>query len=264
MIQNMTAIWKARHFLLALVRLDLQLRYRRSILGVGWSLLNPIAMTIVFASVFSSMPSFGGGNIPFYVPHLLIGMAVWGFLQQAALAGSRAFAQSESYIRQSPLPYGIYPLRVVLGQGIHSSIALALAVVVTALYRPETSHLMALVWIVPGVGLAFVAAWATATIFAFMNVYFQDLQHMLEVAAQLLFFLTPIIYPESVLTKNNAWWWMELNPVQIFLTLIRTPLMDGKPPTDEAILAGTTLTVVLVGLAIGTTAWLRKRVIFHL
>ena len=76
MIHHLTSIWKFRHFLLALVRLDLRLRYRRSILGVGWSLLNPIAMTIVFAVVFSSL--LGGDNLPRYVPHLLIGMAVWG------------------------------------------------------------------------------------------------------------------------------------------------------------------------------------------
>jgi len=262
MIHNMTAIWKARYFLLALVRLDLQLRYRRSIIGVGWSLLNPIAMTMVFAAVFSNMPAFGNGDIARYVPHLLIGMAVWNFLREAALSGSRAFSQSESYIRQSPLPFGIYPLRVVLGQGIHSSIALALSVVVTALYRPTTDP-MALVWIVPGVALAFVAAWATATIFAFMNVYFQDTQHLLEVAAQLLFFLTPIIYFDDTLI-DKAWWWLELNPAQVFLVLIRSPLISGKPPTSEALLAGVALTAIIVGLAAGTAAWLRKRVIFHL
>ena len=74
MIERLTAIWKFRHFLFALVRLDLRLRYRRSILGVGWSLLNPIAMTVVFAVVFSQL--LGGGRLDIYIPHLLIGMAV--------------------------------------------------------------------------------------------------------------------------------------------------------------------------------------------
>ncbi len=264
MIQNLTTVWRFRHFLLALVRLDLRLRYRRSILGVGWSLLNPIAMTIVFALVFSKI--LGGDDLTRYVPHLLIGLAVWGFLKESATAGSRAFLQSESYIRQSPLPLGIYPLRVVLGQAIHSTIAIAVAVVVTLVYQPyqpEPTDPLAILSIVPGLILMFLVAWSAATIFAFVNVYFQDTQHLLEVAAQLLFFLTPIIYTAGKLV-GKAWWWLELNPVQIILELIRTPLMKGHPPTADRLLAGLYLAVVMITLAAGTAAWLRKRVIFHL
>jgi ABC-type polysaccharide/polyol phosphate export permease len=268
MIQNLTTVWKFRHFLLALVRLDLRLRYRRSILGVGWSLLNPIAMTIVFAVVFSKI--LGGDNLTQYVPHLLIGLAVWGFLKESAIAGSRAFLQSESYIRQSPLPLGIYPLRVVLGQAIHSTIAIAVAVVVTLVYQPYLTKTtdplaipLAIVSIIPGLILMFLVAWSAATIFAFVNVYFQDTQHLLEVAAQLLFFLTPIIYPEGKL-QGKAWWWLELNPVQVILKLIRTPLMEGDPPTMGTLLAGLYLAIVMIILAVGTATWLRKRVIFQL
>ena len=126
MIQHLTAIWRFRHFLLALVRLDLRLRYRRSILGVGWSLLNPIAMTVVFTVVFSNLL---GASATEYAPFLLAGMAVWGFLRESAVAGSRALISNESYIRQSPIPYGLYTLRTVLGQAIHSAIALAVVVV---------------------------------------------------------------------------------------------------------------------------------------
>src|SRR5438128_481782 len=129
MIRHLTAIWKYRHFLLALVRLDLRLRYRRSVLGIGWSLLHPLAMTAVFAVVFSQL--LGGNDLARYIPHLLIGMAVWNFLREAAVSGCRSLIANESYIRQSPLPYGIYTLRVVLGLAIHSSIALVVAIAAT-------------------------------------------------------------------------------------------------------------------------------------
>src|SRR5207248_217124 len=121
------------------------------------SLLNPIAMTVVFAVVFSSL--LGGGDIPRYVPHLLIGMAIWGFLRESTVSGCRALIANESYIRQSPLPYGLYTLRTVCGQAIHSAIALAVAIVVAFAYRPETDPL-GLVWIIPGLVLAFITAWA--------------------------------------------------------------------------------------------------------
>ena len=270
MIHHLTAIWKFRHFLSALVRLDLRLRYRRSILGVGWSLLNPIAMTIVFAVVFSSL--LGGGDIPRYVAQLLIGMAVWGFLRESTVSGCRSLIANESYIRQSPLPYGLYTLRTVCGQAIHSFIALVVAVLgmmaVTAMTNQPTAqgplNPLALIWIIPGIVLAFIAAWAAATIFAFINVYFQDTQHLLEVGAQIVFFMSPIIYYQANLQEKGLTWMLIMNPVNLFLDLIRAPLMNGEPPTGELLLYGTAFTAIVVGLAVGTTAWLQKRVVFHL
>src|SRR5262245_11215432 len=85
MIQHVRALWKCRHFLMALVKLDLRQRYRRSVLGVGWSLLNPIAMTIVFTVVFSNL--LGNGDPVRYAASVLTGMAVWGFLRESALNG---------------------------------------------------------------------------------------------------------------------------------------------------------------------------------
>src|SRR5690349_20814982 len=118
MLKHMTAVWKYRHFLAALVRLDLRLRYRRSVFGIGWSLLNPIAMTVVFCVVFSTILG-NGGDPGKYAAYLLTGLAVWGFIRDSALNGCRAFIQNEAYIRQSPLPFSLYPLRTVLGQTIH-------------------------------------------------------------------------------------------------------------------------------------------------
>jgi ABC-type polysaccharide/polyol phosphate export permease len=261
MIQHLTAIWKFRHFLLALVRLDLRLRYRRSIIGVGWSLLNPIAMTVVFAIVFGTL--LGGGDKGRYVPHLIIGMAVWGFLRESTISGCRALISNESYIRQSPLPYGLYPLRIVLGQAIHSFIALAVAIAVTIAYRPDFNP-AAFVYILPGLILAFVTAWAAATIFAFINVYFQDTQHLMEVGAQIVFYMSPIIYYPQNLESNGMAWLLTVNPVHLFLELIRAPLMSGEPPEVEFLLYGTGFTAIMIGLAVGTTAWLQKRVVFHL
>jgi ABC-type polysaccharide/polyol phosphate export permease len=141
-------------------------------------------------------------------------------------------------------------------------------VVVLAVYQHPTEQAplnpMALAWIVPGLVLSFLAAWALATIFAFVNVYFQDTQHLMEVGAQIVFFMTPIIYYPSNLASKGYWMLLTMNPVNLFLDLTRGPLMDGVPPSAELLLQGTAFTAVLIGLAAGTTAWLQKRVVFHL
>jgi lipopolysaccharide transport system permease protein len=261
MIGHLTAVWRFRHFLMALVRLDLRLRYRRSVLGVGWSLLNPIAMTAVFTVVFSNLLGSGAWD---YAPSLLTGMAVWGFMKEAATTGSRALISNESYIRQSPLPYTLYPLRTVFGQAIHTAIALVVVVGLLMVLQQSARPLLMLPAIVPGLVLAFLAAWGVATIAAFVNVYFQDTQHLLEVAAQIGFFLTPIIYPRSVLDRQGLNWVVDLNPVNLFLDLIRAPLLTGETPTAALLGTAAGVTVGLGLLAAGTTAWLQKRVVFHL
>src|SRR5580693_4812062 len=194
MIQHLTAMWKFRHFLLSLVKLDLRLRYRRSVLGIGWSLLNPIAMTCVFTVVFTNL--LGNGDPIAYAAYVLMGMAMWGFLRDSCLTGCRCFNMNEAYIRQSPIPYTVYTLRTVLGQAIHSLIALGVVVAMIAIFPFEGNEnlLRGVVALIPGLLLLFLAAWAAATISAFATVFFHDTQHLLEVAAQIMFFLTPIMY----------------------------------------------------------------------
>lgn len=262
MIHHLNALWKFRHFLMALVKLDLRQRYRRSVLGVGWSLLNPIAMTIVFTVVFSSL--LGNGDPITYAASVLTGMAVWGFMRDSALNGCRCFMANEAYIRQSPIPYTIYTLRTVLGQAIHSMIALAVVMVMVAIFHRDAMVLARIFYILPGLVLILFAAWGATTISAFATVYFHDTQHLLEVTAQILFFLTPIMYTRKLLDDKHMGWMVDANPVYWLLELTRTPLLTGHIPSTQMYLAGTAVVVALVGLAAGTVAWLQKRVIFHL
>src|SRR5260221_10868882 len=105
------AIWNCRYFWMSLVRMDLRTRYRRSVLGMGWSLLNPIAMTAILCTVFSTLFN---QSVRDYAPFLFAGLATWNYLMTATLQGCQCFFQGESYIRQHPAPLAVYPLRTAL------------------------------------------------------------------------------------------------------------------------------------------------------
>jgi ABC-type polysaccharide/polyol phosphate export permease len=261
-MEHLKAVWAFRHFWMSLVRMDLRSRYRRSTLGLGWSLLNPILMTAVYCLVFGSILS--GGNWRTYAPFLLGGMAVWEFIRSSLLQGCHALARNESYIRQCPLPYGIYPLRTVLGTAIHFGITLIVVVVLVGALQGSLAVVQAIPTIVPGLLLALIFCWSIATIAAFATVYFHDTQHLVEVVAQLWFFLTPIIYERTILDNKGLGWLVDLNPVHPFLQLIRDPLLTGVAPSMAVLLQGTALTAVTFGLAAGTIAWLQKKIIFQM
>lgn len=268
MFRHLSAVWTARYFLLALVKLDLRLRYRRSVLGVGWSLLHPIAMTVVFTVVFSHL--FGDSDPLGYAAFALAGLAIWGFLRDAATGGSRSFLVNEVYIRQSSLPYTVYTLRGVLGQAIHTSMALAVVVALIVIWKRDAGAFVGLGLALPGILLALVAAWAVATIGAFITAFFHDTSQLMEVAAQIGFFLTPIMYRRTMLDSRGLGWLVDINPVNVYLAVIRDPLLVGIPTAEglaalgQAYLSAFVLTAVLAGLAAGVVGWLHKKVIFHL
>lgn len=269
MIQHTKAVWQCRHFWASLVRMDLRQRYRKSVLGLGWSLLNPLAMTAVFCVVFSNL--LGNANWRVYAPYLLAGMSVWDFIRNCTTQGCHAFIRNESYIRQCPLPYAIYPLRTVLGAAVHFLIALAVVVFLIAALE-QSPAVFAVAWsVVPAVLLVGVFCWALATLVGFATVYFHDLTHLVDVGAQIWFFVTPIMYDrKQVLDDKGMGWVADLNPVNLFLELIRTPLL-GDPVTHAhelpelgLYLQAVVLTGVMFGLACGTIGWLQKKLIFQL
>src|SRR5436309_7598014 len=165
MISYFGAIWKCRHFWLALVRLDIRTRYRRSILGLGWSLLHPIAMTTILCIVFHTLFK---QPIREFAPYLLAGLATWNYILTTALQGCQCFFQGESYIRQYPAPLAIYPLRTALGAIIHFLIALAVVLALVSYIMWEGVcplpgfTLLTLLSLIPNLILLFLLAWSLA------------------------------------------------------------------------------------------------------
>lgn len=262
MLHHLQAVWSFRHFWMSLVRMDLRQRYRRSVLGIGWSLLHPLAMTAVFCVVFSSI--LGSSNWRTYAPFLLAGMSVWDFIRNSLTTGCVTFIHNESYIRQCPLPCGIYPLRTVMGAAIHFMISLNVVIVLLTVLNGNLATIQVLWSVLPAVLMVMIFAWSIATLAAFATVHFHDTQHLVEVGAQLWFFTTPIIYTRDLLDNKGLSWVADLNPVNLFLELIRGPLITGQPPEASLYLQGFTLTAITFGLAIGTIAWLQNKLIFRL
>ena len=99
-----SAVWRCRYFWLSLVKMDLRTRYRGSLLGIGWSLLQPLGMTLIICAAFHRI---FGQPLTTFVPFVMIGLAFWNFFVNVTLAGCNCFHQAEPYIRQYPAPLGL-------------------------------------------------------------------------------------------------------------------------------------------------------------
>lgn len=221
-------VWRLRYFWFALVRNDLATRYKRSFLGIGWSLLKPLAMTFIFCMVFGKLFSV---PVEEYAPFVLIGMTTWQFITEALLQGSHCMTMGSAYIRQQKVPLAIFPLRTVIGSGFHAGVALLVAVGITLVFG-NTINPLALLYLIPAVVILLLLGWCLAIITGVLGTHFPDTRHMLDVLLQILFYVTPILYkPESIQGRTKLLFVLEWNPISSLLSLIRTPILTGEAPT---------------------------------
>lgn len=254
------SVWDYRYFWYSLVQAELRRRYRRSILGLGWSMLQPIAMTVVLALVYRKIFNISFWN---FAPMLLTGLAFWNMFTQIVLQGCNCLVYAEPYIRQQPLPLAIFPLRVTLTTGFHFLIALTIAMAFVVFFKGVFS-IGPMLMLLPTLGLLFAWAWSIAVIASFLHVHFPDTQHIAEVALQALMFLTPVMYPPELLRQNGLEFLLRVNPLALLLEMIRAPIIHGAYPDPSNL--GLVLVFVfgLGGLAIWTVARFEDRLIFAL
>jgi len=258
--EYLSHIWRLRYFWMALVRNDLRNRYRRSVIGIGWSLLQPIAMTavlcVVFAKIFQQ-------DIREFAPRLLSGLTLWGFITAVVSQGCQCFFQGESYIRQHPAPLAIYPLRTTVGAGFHFLLGLGVAVAFVWCVN-GFGNLPALLSLVPTLALLFVVGWSLAVCAGLANVMFQDSQHLIEVALQIIFYGTPIIYPASTLRGRGLGPFVDWNPVAMLLELVQQPLLNGQLASWWAVGMGSLTGLLAVSVAALALRRFEKRLLFYL
>lgn len=256
-------VWEYRFFWFSLVRQDIRTRYRRSVLGVVWSLLNPLALTAILCMVYGRL-----FHVPIWqtIPFLLSGLAFWDFIAGSVNTGCQSFLTAESYIRNEPVPLAVFPLRNVLVQGFHFLIALAVALVFAWLAAGGGSveHALALVSLVPVLLLLLVVGWSVAVLAAFSNVFYPDTQHISDVALKALFYAAPIIYPPQLLEGKTLGLLLQYNPLAVLVNLVRQPILYGQIPSAASSLLAGLFALVLASAASLVLARNEHRVIFQI
>jgi ABC-type polysaccharide/polyol phosphate export permease len=239
--------------------MDLQARYRRSLLGIGWSLLHPVATIAVLCAVFHRIFHV---EIREYIPFLMAGLAWWGYTVGVTIQGCQCFIKAEPYIRQHTIPMAVYPLRSTLGAMIDFSIVLIMVFLLSCFFKGFDNPL-ALASLAFALVILFVFGWSVAVLAGYVNVVFRDVQHVCEIGFQILFYLTPVIYPPGVLAATGMAWVLRYNPLAHFLNLIRGPL-EGHIPTTASLGVAATVTLVLAVAAVSLLGHLQRRVILYL
>ena len=229
-------IFKLRHFWLSLVRNDVQNRYRRSFLGIAWSLARPLGLTVVLSiwlKGFNLNPN-QYVNEANYTPFLFLGITVWQFLVESMSVGCNTFKNSAAFIRQQPVPLAIFPIRTVLASAVHAGFALVVGFLILW-YSVGLPPPLVCLAVVPGLLVVVLLGVALATLMGIVHTHFPDTQHILDIVLQAMFFLTPVMFPPDNFPERGKFnMFITWNPFSGVLEAVRRPLLTGLFDTYDA------------------------------
>ncbi|MDW8325808.1 MAG: ABC transporter permease [Anaerolineales bacterium] len=246
MFVQLLEVFKYREAARLLTLRELQVRYSNSVLGIIWSLLYPLALTLFFSLAFTLVfPS----NIPNYPVFFLAALLPWNFFSLAVVSGAGTILNNSPLVNRVRFPREILPLAVVSANAINYLIALIpLALLMLVFGVPFTP---ALLWLPVLLAVQFAFVLGLVLALSALNVFLRDVQQIVEVLMLPLFFLTPIVYSYSNSPVSASLQQLALiaNPMAGLVTQYRRIIYSGIAP--EWPLLGITALEALVALLAG-------------
>lgn len=238
-----------RDLLRELIARDIKLRYRGSLLGIAWTLLNPLAELLVLLFVFGSVFRV---NIPNFGAYLFTGLLVYGWFQNSLNLATGAIVGNRELVRRPGVPSAILPIVTVASNLVHFVLSLP---VLFALLMLTGVHITSAVLALPVlIAIEFVFIAGLSYPVATIHVWFRDTQHVLRVALQLLFYLTPIFYEASSVPAALQPVY-RLNPMAPMVDAYREVLIAGRWPAPATLLS---LTIIAFGVLLAGMVVFRR------
>ena len=230
LLKLLSAAKRYRYLMKQLVARDFKTKYKRSVLGVLWSFLNPLltmlVQYIVFSTIFKS-------DIQNFAVYLLIGIICFSFFNEATSMALTSVVGNASLITKVYVPKYIYPLTRVMSSTIN--FGLSLVPLLLVLFFTKTPIRPSLLLLPYGVGCLFALSLGVGMILASMMVFFRDTQFLWGVLSMLWMYATPIFYPESIIPSQFMLLY-KMNPLYQIIRFIRILLMEGVSPEPKAYL----------------------------
>jgi ABC-type polysaccharide/polyol phosphate export permease len=242
-IEELRSIFRYRDLIFQLIRRDILARYKRSILGILWTMLNPLGTMLILSIVFSHLFNMRGT----YPAYIITNLIAWNFFAQTTSASLNAMLWGSSLFQRIYLPRTSFVVSTI-GTGLVNTL-LALVPLIF-IYLITKVPIPATILLLP-VSMFLLAAFSLGIglILSTFVVFFPDIAEMYPILLTAWMYLTPIIYPEGILANVIGGWLLRLNPLYPVLKVFRLVIYDGKVPTlaEWGGAAGIALGTLMIG-----------------
>jgi lipopolysaccharide transport system permease protein len=239
-------LWSSRELVLILALRNIKIRYKQTVLGVGWALVQPLAAVAIFTIVLGRLAHVASEGIPYPV-FAFAGLAVWTYFVNGATQSAESLAQYRDLVTKVYFPRLLAPLAAVLPGLVDLAISTAAVGVFMAIYgvTPTAAIVLLPVWIAIAVGTTFaVGVWLAA-----LNARYRDVRNALGFFLQIWLFATPVVYAGSLLMHGRFRFLLYVNPVAGVVEGFRWSLIGAPWPGVSALVSlGCGLLVLISGL----------------
>jgi len=244
----LSALWHYRHFVLTSILGDLRGRFVRSRLGLFWSILHPLAQATIFALVLAEVLGAklsGIDNKAAYPIYLMAGMAAWSLFSEILNRCLSVFIDNAGVMKKIAFPRICLPI-IVWGSALLNHLLLLGAIAVVFAFF---GHYPGIAWLALPLGLLLISmfAFGLGVMLGLFNVFSRDVGQVMAVVLQLWFWLTPIVYPVSIVPEHLRWLF-DLNPMVPFVAIYQDAMLLDRWPDLASLLTPAIVALTLFAM----------------
>jgi lipopolysaccharide transport system permease protein len=228
-------IFKYKELISNLVVRDLKVRYKRSILGIFWALLEPLILMLLFTVVFSILLRIQIEKYPVFV---LCGILPWSFFSTSLNYSTGSIAENASLIKKIYFPREIIPLTVIFSRLVNFLVSLFFLFIFLIAFKIKLTYCLAYLPLIVSVQLIFILG--LSLFFSSLNTFYHDVGFILQFILFGWFYITPIFYPVTMVPVRYLFLYL-LNPMATIVHSYRNILFYGKPPDFDYLLISLTI-----------------------
>lgn len=215
-----------KELLLELTKREVKQRYKQSFLGYAWVILNPLTQMLVMAFVFSRIVHTDEITVPYPI-FLYVGLLPWILFSSSITTSANSFIENGKLIKKIYLPKTVFIQSTLLAKMI--DFLLASVLLILFMFYLKTPVTLSVLWFFPIFLLQTFFTYGLSLLIATLNLFYRDVQYLLNFLLMVWMYLTPIIYPTSFFPQEYQWVF-QINPMAVFITSYRQVIFQGTLP----------------------------------
>lgn len=245
MLRKIKRLWYYRELIQNLVMREIKQRYKQSILGYAWVILNPLAQMLVLSFVFSIVMRVSSWDIPYPI-FLYVGLLPWNLFANSVMFATDSLVSNASLIKKVYFPREIFPLVCILSKTVDFILAAVVLVLFMIFYKIPVN--INLLWVFPIFAIQLIFTLGLSFFTSALNLFYRDIQYLMNLVLLLWFYLTPVIYPVEMVPDKYRFIF-QLNPMSVLINAYRQVILGGSLPklSSLVIAVGVSLIFFVLG-----------------
>jgi lipopolysaccharide transport system permease protein len=218
-------LWQYRELFYFFTWRDIKVKYKQTVLGFAWAVLQPFLMMVIFSLFFGQALKVPSENLPYPV-FVFSGLLLWNIFSTGVTSAGNSMVSNANIIKKIYFPRLIIPISSVLVSLFDFFMSIVIFIAILIYYHIHVNVLKVLVYIPSGLIVCCGATFGIGTFLAALNIKYRDFKYIIPFFVQSLLFITPVIYPVSMLTHESLKYIVALNPMYAAVSLFRSGFVD--------------------------------------